>query len=46
MLAEQRIALPASAHVVAVALPQSLVPMQPMLGKVFHRLGWMARASA
>jgi ATP-dependent DNA ligase len=24
-----------------VALPQSLVPMQPMLGKPFHRPGWI-----
>ena len=26
---------------VAVALPPSLVPMQPMLGKPFHRPGWV-----
>jgi ATP-dependent DNA ligase len=28
-------------HNVAVALPQSLVPMQLMLGKPFHRAGWV-----
>lgn len=27
--------------IVAVAFPQSLVPMQPMLGKPFHRPGWV-----
>ena len=26
---------------VAVALPPSLAPMQPMLGKPFHRPGWV-----
>jgi bifunctional non-homologous end joining protein LigD len=27
--------------IVAVPFPQSLVPMQPMLGKPFHRPGWV-----